>query len=127
MKREFVTYSEAFKMQVVKEIRQGKFATILQAQKACGIWGGHGSEMVKKIRQGGITSNWELTTHPPLLSKVTVNVLGVLSPSPSPQAASPTIMAKMAMIAALFTDNRSFLIFYSSLNLYKPPYGAFLI
>jgi hypothetical protein len=33
MKKEFVTYSEAFKMQVVEEIRQGKFATISQAQK----------------------------------------------------------------------------------------------
>jgi transposase-like protein len=39
MKKEFVTYSEAFKMQVVEEIRQGKFTSILQAQKACGIRG----------------------------------------------------------------------------------------
>jgi transposase-like protein len=39
MKKGFVTYSEAFKMQVVKEIGQGKFATILQAQKAYGICG----------------------------------------------------------------------------------------
>ena len=39
MQKEFVTYSEAFKMQVVEEIRQGKFATILQAQKAYGICG----------------------------------------------------------------------------------------
>jgi len=39
MKREFVTYSEAFKMQVVGEIGQGKFATIFQAQKAYGICG----------------------------------------------------------------------------------------
>ena len=39
MKKEFITYSEAFKMQVVEEIRQGKFATILQAQKAYGICG----------------------------------------------------------------------------------------
>ena len=39
MKKEFVTYSEAFKIQVVEEIRQGKFATILQAQKAYGICG----------------------------------------------------------------------------------------
>ena len=39
MKKEFITYSEAFKMQVVEEIRQGKFATILQAQKAYSICG----------------------------------------------------------------------------------------
>ena len=39
MKKEFITYSEAFKMQVVEEIGQGKFATILQAQKAYGIRG----------------------------------------------------------------------------------------
>jgi transposase-like protein len=39
MKKEIVTYSEAFKMQVVKEIGQGKFATISQAQKAYGICG----------------------------------------------------------------------------------------
>jgi transposase-like protein len=39
MKKEFVSYSEAFKMQVVEEIRQGKFASILQAQKASGICG----------------------------------------------------------------------------------------
>jgi transposase-like protein len=39
MKKEFVTYSEAFKMQVVKEISQGKFASILQAQKTYGICG----------------------------------------------------------------------------------------
>jgi hypothetical protein len=31
MKKEFVTNSEAFKMQVVEEIRQGKFASMLQA------------------------------------------------------------------------------------------------
>jgi transposase-like protein len=37
--KELVTYSEAFKMQVVKEIGQGKFATISQAQKAYGIRG----------------------------------------------------------------------------------------
>jgi hypothetical protein len=37
MKKEFVTYSEAFKMQVVKDIRQGKFVSVLQAQKAYGI------------------------------------------------------------------------------------------
>jgi len=39
MRKESITYSEAFKMQVVEEIRQGKFATILQAQKAYGICG----------------------------------------------------------------------------------------
>ena len=39
MKKEFITYSEAFKMQVVEEIRQGKFASVLQAQKAYGICG----------------------------------------------------------------------------------------
>ena len=39
MTKEFVTYSEAFKMQVVEEIRQGKYASILQAQKAYGICG----------------------------------------------------------------------------------------
>jgi hypothetical protein len=45
MKKEFVRYSEAFKMQVVEEVRQGKFATILQAQKACGI---RGADTVQK-------------------------------------------------------------------------------
>ena len=39
MKKEFVTYSEAFKMQVVEEISQGKFTTISQVQKAYGICG----------------------------------------------------------------------------------------
>ena len=39
MKKEFITYSEAFKMQVVEEINQGKFASVLQAQKAYGICG----------------------------------------------------------------------------------------
>ena len=39
MKNGFVTYSEAFKMEIVEEIRQGKFATITQAQKAYGICG----------------------------------------------------------------------------------------
>jgi transposase-like protein len=39
MKKEFITYSEAFKMQVVNEIKQGKFASILQAQKTYGIYG----------------------------------------------------------------------------------------
>jgi transposase-like protein len=39
MKKEIVRYSEAFKMQVVKEISQGKFATILQARKTYGICG----------------------------------------------------------------------------------------
>ncbi|MDR0474522.1 MAG: hypothetical protein LBH43_12720 [Treponema sp.] len=45
MKKEFVTYSEAFKLQVAEEIRQGKFATVLQAQKACGI---RGADTVQK-------------------------------------------------------------------------------
>ena len=39
MKKEFVTYSEAFKMQVVEEIGKGKFTSMLQAQKAYGIRG----------------------------------------------------------------------------------------
>ena len=39
MKRDFVSYSEAFKMRVVEEIGQGRFATISQAQKAYGICG----------------------------------------------------------------------------------------
>jgi transposase len=39
MRKEFITYSEAFKMQVVEEIRQGKFTAVLQAQKAYGICG----------------------------------------------------------------------------------------
>jgi transposase-like protein len=39
MKKELVIYSEAFKMQVVNEIRQGKFASLLQAQKTYGIRG----------------------------------------------------------------------------------------
>ena len=39
MRKEFITYSEAFKMQVVQEISQGKFASIFQAQKAYGICG----------------------------------------------------------------------------------------
>ena len=39
MRKEFVTYSEAFKMQIVEGIRQGKFATISQARKAYGICG----------------------------------------------------------------------------------------
>ena len=41
MQKEFITYSEAFKMQVVEQIGQGKFATIFQAQKAYGICGAH--------------------------------------------------------------------------------------
>jgi len=45
MKKEFITYSEAFKMQVVEEIRQGKYATIFQAQKAYGI---RGTTTIKK-------------------------------------------------------------------------------
>jgi len=39
MKKEFITYSEAFKMQVVQEIGQGKFATMSHAKKAYGICG----------------------------------------------------------------------------------------
>jgi len=39
MERKFVSYSEAFKMQIVEEIGQGKFATISHAQKAYGICG----------------------------------------------------------------------------------------
>jgi hypothetical protein len=39
MKKEILTYSGAFKMQVVKEIGQGKFATISQTQKTYGICG----------------------------------------------------------------------------------------
>ena len=39
MRKELITYSEAFKMQVVEEISQGKFASVLQAQKAYGICG----------------------------------------------------------------------------------------
>ena len=37
--RGLVTYSEAFKMQVVDQISRGKFATILEAQKAYSICG----------------------------------------------------------------------------------------
>jgi len=49
MKKEFITYSEAFKMQVVAEIAQGKFASILHAQKAYGICGGNTiNQWVKK-------------------------------------------------------------------------------
>jgi len=51
MKKEFVTYSEAFKMQVVDEIRLGKFAAISQAQKAYGICGM--STIQKWIRKYG--------------------------------------------------------------------------
>jgi transposase-like protein len=40
MKRGLVSYSEAFKMQVVEEINRGKFVSILQAQKTYGICGG---------------------------------------------------------------------------------------
>jgi len=39
MRKEFITYSEVFKMQVVEEIGQGKFTSVLQAQKAYGICG----------------------------------------------------------------------------------------
>ena len=39
MNRGLVTYSEAFKMRVVEEMRQGKYATIAEARKAYGISG----------------------------------------------------------------------------------------
>ena len=39
MRKEVRSYSEAFKMQVVAELSQGKYATILQAQKTYGIRG----------------------------------------------------------------------------------------
>jgi transposase-like protein len=39
MKKEFVTYSEEFKMHVVEEIEQGKFASMLKKKKAYGICG----------------------------------------------------------------------------------------
>jgi transposase-like protein len=39
MRKEFVTYSEAFKLQVVEEISRGKFASVSQAQKAYSICG----------------------------------------------------------------------------------------
>ena len=39
MRKEYITYSEAFKLQVVEEIRQGQFASIFQAQKAYSICG----------------------------------------------------------------------------------------
>ena len=39
MNRRLVTYSDAFKMQVVEEIGQGRFTTISQAQNAYGICG----------------------------------------------------------------------------------------
>jgi transposase-like protein len=39
MQKEYVNYSEALKMQVVQEICRGKFASILEAQKAYGIRG----------------------------------------------------------------------------------------
>ena len=39
MEKEFRIYSEAFKMQVVDQISRGKFATILEAQKAYSICG----------------------------------------------------------------------------------------
>ena len=51
MRKEFITYSEAFKMQVVEEIRQGKFATILQAQKAYGIRGA--ATIQKRVKKYG--------------------------------------------------------------------------
>jgi transposase-like protein len=39
MKKEYVSYSEAFKMQVVSEISGGKFATIEKVRKSYGIRG----------------------------------------------------------------------------------------
>jgi len=39
MERKFLSYSEAFKMQVVHEIAQGKFATMSHARRAYGICG----------------------------------------------------------------------------------------
>ena len=39
MKKKLISYSEAFKMKVVEEISQGKFASVLQAQKNYGIMG----------------------------------------------------------------------------------------
>jgi len=39
MKKELLSYSEAFKMKVVEEISQGKFSSVLQAQKTYGIIG----------------------------------------------------------------------------------------
>jgi transposase-like protein len=52
MKNEIVTYSEAFKMRVVKEIGLGKFATISQAQKTYGICGT--STIQKWIKKHGM-------------------------------------------------------------------------
>jgi len=51
MKDETVTYSEAFKMQVVREIGQGRFASMAQARRACGIRGK--STIRKWIRKYG--------------------------------------------------------------------------
>ena len=57
MKKEFVSYSEAFKLQVVEEISQGKFASILQAQKPTGFAGRPRFRVMdQKIWQGGITA-----------------------------------------------------------------------
>jgi len=39
MKKELISYSEAFKMKVVEEISQGKFSSVLHAQKTYGIMG----------------------------------------------------------------------------------------
>jgi transposase-like protein len=39
VRKEYKTYSEAFKIQVVQEISRGRFASVLQAQKAYGIRG----------------------------------------------------------------------------------------
>jgi transposase-like protein len=51
MKKEFVRYSEAFKLQVVDVIARGKFASISQAQKAYGICGA--STIQKWIKKYG--------------------------------------------------------------------------
>ena len=52
MGKEFITYSEAFKMQAVQELKQGKFASILQAQKAYGICGA--ATVQKWVKKYGI-------------------------------------------------------------------------
>ena len=55
MKREIISYSEAFKMQVVEEISKGKFATICEAQKTYGICGGNTiQQWVKKYGREGL-------------------------------------------------------------------------
>jgi hypothetical protein len=45
MPKEIITYSEAFKKQVVDEIRQGKFASMRQARIAYSI---NGSSTIKR-------------------------------------------------------------------------------